>query len=49
MAKGRGRGLKPKDTRAAASAQKEGVSLITRDTKLRKFLNAVGIGCESFE
>ena len=48
QAKGLGRSLKPKDARVAASAQKEGVSLITRDTKLRKFLNAVGIGGESF-
>lgn len=43
-----GRSLKPKDARVAASAQKEGVPLITRDTKLRKFLNAIGIGGESF-
>ncbi len=47
-AKALGRSLKPKDAKVAASAQKEGVPLITRDQKLRKFLNAIGIGGESF-
>lgn len=43
-----GRSLKPKDARVAASAQAEGVPLITRDRKLRNFMNASGLGGENF-
>ncbi|MCG8425363.1 MAG: hypothetical protein MJE77_46380 [Proteobacteria bacterium] len=43
-----GRRLKLKDSRVAASAQAEGISLITRDKRLRNFLNWLGIGGESF-
>ncbi len=39
-----GRGLKLKDSRVAASALREGVSVVTRDSKFQRFLNAVGIG-----
>ena len=43
-----GRSLKPKDAKVAASAQVEGVPLITRDKKLRNFLNDAGLGGEEF-
>jgi predicted nucleic acid-binding protein len=43
-----GRSLKIKDARVAGSAQAEGVSLITRDRKLHNFMNALGLGGESF-
>jgi len=43
-----GRSLKIKDARVAGSAQAEGVPLITRDRKLRNFMNASGLGGESF-
>jgi predicted nucleic acid-binding protein len=39
-----GRGLKVKDSRVAASAVREGVPIITNDSKFQRFLNAVGIG-----
>ena len=48
LASSMGRSLKIKDARVAASAQTEGVSLITRDRKLRNFLNASGLKGESF-
>ena len=38
------RSLKLKDSRVAASALREGVSVITRDKKFRNFLNETGIG-----
>ena len=43
-----GRSLKIKDARVAGSAQAEGVPLITRDRKLRNFMNASGLGGENF-
>jgi predicted nucleic acid-binding protein len=43
-----GRSLKVKDARVVGSAQAEGVPLITLDRKLRNFMNAVGLGVESF-
>jgi predicted nucleic acid-binding protein len=43
-----GRSLKIKDARVTRSAQAEGVPLITRDRKLRNFMNASGLGGESF-
>ncbi len=39
-----GRSLKIKDARVAASALREGIPVITRDTSFRNFLNAIGIG-----
>jgi len=39
-----GRVLKLKDSRVAASALREGVPVITADSKFQRFLNAVGIG-----
>lgn len=43
-----GRALKAKDAKVAASAVREGVPVITRDGKFRRFLNAAGIGGEDF-
>ena len=42
------RNLRTKDARVAASAQAEGVPLITRDKKLRNFMNESGLGGEGF-
>jgi predicted nucleic acid-binding protein len=43
-----GRSTKIKDIRVAASAQMEGIPVITRDARFRNFLNEVGIGGEPF-
>jgi len=48
LAKGMGRSVKLKDARVGVSVHKDGIPLITRDKSFRNFLNATGIGGETF-
>jgi predicted nucleic acid-binding protein len=48
LANSMGRKLQTNDARIAASAKREGVSVITNDKKFNRFLNAAGIGGETY-